>query len=86
MQIVEQSVSAGDQEIFGLDEFLARPLYAHLAHSSEHGPRESPVWFHWDGRAIWIIGGMSFPGPKRGRHSILMWPHKSSRVPFPGQT
>jgi hypothetical protein len=36
-------------------------LYAHLAHGSEDGPRESPVWFHWDGRAFWIIGGKSFP-------------------------
>src|SRR6516162_9043289 len=61
MQIVEKKVSAGNREIFNLDEFLARPLYAHLAHNSEHGPRESPVWFHWDGQAIWIIGGSSFP-------------------------
>jgi hypothetical protein len=61
MKIVEQKVSAGDRDIFELDEFLSRPLYAHLAHSSEDGPRESPVWFHWDGQAIWIIGGSSFP-------------------------
>ena len=57
MKIVEQSVSAGDRPLFELEEFLARPLYAHLAHNSEQGPRESPVWFHWDGQAIWIIGG-----------------------------
>jgi hypothetical protein len=61
MEIVERKVSAGGRDIFDLDEFLARPLYAHLAHSSDQGPRESPVWFHWDGRAIWIIGGESFP-------------------------
>jgi len=61
MKIVERSVSAGDREIFDLDEFLSRPLYAHLAHNSDQGPRESPVWFHWDGQAIWIIGGTSFP-------------------------
>lgn len=61
MKVVEKKVSAGDREIFDLDEFLARPLYAHLAHNGEHGPRESPVWFHWDGQAIWIIGGTSFP-------------------------
>jgi hypothetical protein len=61
MKIVEQSVSAGDRQIFDLDEFLSRPLYAHLATASEHGPRESPVWFHWDGVALWIIGGTSFP-------------------------
>jgi malonyl-CoA O-methyltransferase len=61
MKIVEKKVSAGDREIFDLEEFLARPLYAHLAHNSEHGPRESPVWFHWDGIHLWIIGGTSFP-------------------------
>src|SRR5262249_57004585 len=61
MRIVEQKVSAGDRPLFDPDEFLSRPLYAHLAHNSEHGPRESPVWFHWDGRAFWIIGGTSFP-------------------------
>jgi hypothetical protein len=61
MKIVEQKVSAGERAIFELEEFLSRPLYAHLAHNSDHGPRESPVWFHWDGQAIWIIGGASFP-------------------------
>jgi hypothetical protein len=61
MRIVEQKVSAGDGPLFDLDEFLSRPLFAHLAHASEHGPRESPVWFHWDGASVWIIGGDSFP-------------------------
>jgi hypothetical protein len=61
MRIVEQKVSAGDTQIFELAEFLSRPLYAHLAHNSGDGPRESPVWFHWDGQAIWIIGGTTFP-------------------------
>jgi Pyridoxamine 5'-phosphate oxidase len=61
MEIVEKKVSAGGREIFDLEEFLSRPLYAHLAHHSEEGPRESPVWFHDDGQALWIIGGTSFP-------------------------
>lgn len=61
MRIVEKIVSAGDRDLFELDEFLSRPLYAHLAHCSEKGPCESPVWFHWDGQGIWIIGGTSFP-------------------------
>jgi hypothetical protein len=61
MKIVEQKVSDGNREIFDLEEFLARPLYAHLAHQTEDGPRESPVWFFWDGRSAWIIGGTSFP-------------------------
>lgn len=61
MKIVETKVSFGSDEIFDLDEFLSRPLYAHLAHHSEHDPRESPVWFRWEGQCIWIIGGTSFP-------------------------
>jgi hypothetical protein len=61
MRIVEKKVSARDRDIFELDEFLSRPLYAHLAHESDKGPCESPVWFHWDGEAVWIIGGSTFP-------------------------
>jgi hypothetical protein len=61
MDIIERKVSAGEAEIFDLHEFLARPLYAHLAHNSDHGARESPVWFYWDRQALWIIGGTSFP-------------------------
>jgi predicted pyridoxine 5'-phosphate oxidase superfamily flavin-nucleotide-binding protein len=38
-----------------VDEFLARPLFAHLATASDHGPRESPVWFLWEDAAMWII-------------------------------
>jgi len=60
MRIVEQKVSARG-EIFELGEFLSRPLFAHLAHDSGQGPRESPVWFHWDGAVLWIVGGESFP-------------------------
>lgn len=47
-----------------LDEFLSRPLFAHLATASEHGPRESPVWFLWEDGAAWLIGSLvsdSFP-------------------------
>lgn len=47
-----------------LEEFLARPLFAHLATASEFGPRESPVWFLWEDGAIWILGSRwedSFP-------------------------
>jgi general stress protein 26 len=48
-----------------MDEILARPLFAHLASVSGDGaPRESPVWFLWEGGALWIIGNYqtdSFP-------------------------
>lgn len=39
-----------------VEEFLARPLFAHLATTSPEGPRESPVWFLWEEEAIWILG------------------------------
>jgi hypothetical protein len=39
-----------------LDDILSRPLFAHLATSSELSPRESPVWFLWEDGALWIIG------------------------------
>jgi Pyridoxamine 5'-phosphate oxidase len=48
-----------------MEEILARPLFAHLATVSFEGvPRESPVWFLWEGGAVWIIGNYqtdSFP-------------------------
>jgi hypothetical protein len=47
-----------------LSDILSRPLFAHLATSSESGPRESPVWFLWEDNVIWIIGNHrtdSFP-------------------------
>ncbi len=47
-----------------MNDVLMRPLFAHLATASEHGPRESPVWFLWEDGAIWIIGNKqsdSFP-------------------------
>lgn len=39
-----------------LEEFLSRPLFAHLATNSECGPRDSPVWFLWRDGAVWIVG------------------------------
>ncbi len=47
-----------------LNQVLSRPLFAHLATASEHGPRESPVWFLWEEEALWMIGNYrtdSFP-------------------------
>ena len=57
----------GSRGTFDLEEFLRRPLFAHLATASEHGPRESPVWFSWEEGALWIIGdsGDTFPGRVR---------------------
>lgn len=88
MQIIEQSVSAGNGAIFDLNEFLARPLFAHLAHESEAGPRESPVWFHWDGSALWVIGGSTFPAnlkrQPRCAVGIVDWDMASGRCQHVG--
>ncbi|MBX0358441.1 pyridoxamine 5'-phosphate oxidase family protein [Halobacillus sp. Nhm2S1] len=48
---------------FDLDEFLMKPLFAHLSTSSTEGPRDSPVWFLWEDGYLWIIGtpGDTFP-------------------------
>lgn len=40
---------------FELDEFLARPLMAHLSTESPGGARESPLWYLWEDQAIWLI-------------------------------
>ncbi|QDI90900.1 pyridoxamine 5'-phosphate oxidase family protein [Salicibibacter halophilus] len=50
---------------FNLDEFLQKPLFAHLSTvTKDNHPRESPVWFYWENECIWIIGTSSdsFPG------------------------
>jgi hypothetical protein len=48
---------------FDVDGFLARPLMAHLATGSDEGARDSPLWFLWEGGAMWFIGTSrdSFP-------------------------
>ncbi|HEX8150369.1 MAG TPA: pyridoxamine 5'-phosphate oxidase family protein [Pyrinomonadaceae bacterium] len=68
MQIVRETGSHFDLDDEGarrlLADLLSRPLFAHLATASEHGPRESPVWFLWEDGALWIIGNYrtdSFP-------------------------
>ncbi len=50
---------------FAIDDFLRRPLLAHLATMSEDGARESPVWFLWEAGAIWLIGNTGDSFPKR---------------------
>jgi len=52
---------------FEIDEFLARPLFAHLATASEDGARESPVWFLWEDEAVWFIGNERDSFPQRIR-------------------
>jgi nitroimidazol reductase NimA-like FMN-containing flavoprotein (pyridoxamine 5'-phosphate oxidase superfamily) len=48
MEIVENTLN------MELHQFLSRPLFAHVATDSEHGPRSSPLWFLWEEQAIWF--------------------------------
>lgn len=50
---------------FNPDDFLARPLFAHLATMSDDGARESPVWYLWEEGAVWLIGNRRDSFPKR---------------------
>lgn len=52
---------------FDLEDFLSKPLVAHLSTVVEDSPRDSPVWFYWNGNAIWIIGTASDTFPDRIR-------------------
>ena len=40
---------------FDIDEFLNRPLIAHLSTSSDTGPQHSPVWYLWEEQKIWLV-------------------------------
>lgn len=50
---------------FDLGEFLGKPLFAHLSTICDDGPRDSPVWFHWESEHIWIIGTSIDSFPRR---------------------
>lgn len=50
---------------FDLDEFLTKPLFAHLSTMVDDAPRDSPVWFHWEQGYLWIIGTPTSSFPKR---------------------
>lgn len=39
-----------------LEDFLARPLFAHLSTVAGDGaPRDAPVWFLWEDGSLWVI-------------------------------
>jgi len=50
---------------FDIDQFLTRPLFAHVASIGEHGPCESPVWFLWEDEVLWMIADSQSSFPKR---------------------
>lgn len=44
-------------ESFDPEEVLRLPLMANLATLCPEGPRNAPVWFHWEEGALWLLGG-----------------------------
>lgn len=46
---------------------LSKPLMAHLATSSSEGPRDSPVWYHWEESKLWVVGTSRDSFPQRLR-------------------
>lgn len=48
MEIIETS------ESIDFNEFMTRPLFAHLSTMSDQGPVDSPVWCMWEDDCIWI--------------------------------
>jgi hypothetical protein len=46
-------------------EMLMLPLMANLATIGADGPRNSPVWFLWDGDALWMLGHKDASSVKR---------------------
>ncbi len=48
-------VLRNDRAKFELDEFLSRPLVAHVSTASELGARNSVFFFSWEGEAMWMI-------------------------------
>jgi hypothetical protein len=74
-----------------VEEFLTRPLFGHLSTTSEDGPRDSPVWFLWEERALWIIGSIhtdTFPAriarDARCAVGIIDFDRESGRVEHVG--
>lgn len=48
MKIIDNS------ENIDLDEFMAKPLFAHLATIGDSGPADSPIWCIWQKDFLWI--------------------------------
>lgn len=48
-------VVGAPSENMDLEEFLDRPLFAHLATSTDAGAQDVPLWFLWEDSALWFI-------------------------------
>lgn len=53
---------------FDPETVLRLPLMANLATLSPDGPRNAPVWFHWESGALWMPGEKGGSSVRRLRH------------------
>lgn len=44
------------QKDFEIETVLSKPLMAHLSTVEQEEPRDSPVWFIWEGASLWLFG------------------------------
>lgn len=59
MEVVENTLNVP------LESFLARPLFCFLGTVTDGQPRVTPLWFHWEDGAVWIIANAEKSYPKR---------------------
>jgi hypothetical protein len=64
VRIVAQDSHGAPGEII-LDDFLAKPLFCHLATVGTSGPCDSPLWFSWESNALWFIANRNDSFPRR---------------------
>ena len=50
---------------FDPNDVLALPLMANLATIAHDGPRNAPVWFHWETDALWMLGAVDSGSVRR---------------------
>ncbi|CAM3933166.1 pyridoxamine 5'-phosphate oxidase family protein [Alkalicoccus chagannorensis] len=56
MKIVSEGSRTEKETKILMEDILSRKVTAHLATVEDGLPKDSPVWFLWDGEAVWVIG------------------------------
>jgi len=81
MKIIESSKN------IDLNEFMKKPLFAHLATISESGPADSPIWCLWEDGYLWICTdivkgsfGKRIEKDKRCAISIVDYDHTTGKL------
>lgn len=84
MEVIENTLDVD------LETFLERPLFCFLSTAEDGGPRVSPLWFHWEDGAVWIIGDTRKTYSRRIEHqpetalAIVDFDRTSGRVQHVG--